>query len=83
MSQSVVREPPVFTVQNVHLSSVGVERTLAAGSQQLDCLLLAFARKLLNDLTVVNGSVADFKLRPHVLQLGAPFDEDVSSCAPQ
>ena len=80
MSQSV--ESPVFTVQNVHLSSIGVERTLAAGSDQLDQLLLAFARRLLNDLAQVNGAAPTFKLRPHVLQLGAPFDEDVSSCAP-
>lgn len=83
MSQEPSSETPLFVVQNVHLSSVNVSRTLAAGSSQLDSLLLSFAKRLLSDLMHPSGPSANFKLRPHVLQVGAPFDEDVQTAAPR
>lgn len=82
MSQVAEIEKPFFVVQNVHLSSVDVTQTLASGSDYLDQLLLSFAQSLLADLMGPSGIPANFKLRPHVLQIGAPFDEDVQSSSP-
>jgi len=83
MSQGPNVEIPTFVVQNVHLTSLNVSRTLASGVAQLDCLLLAFAKRLLNNLMRPCGSSESFKMRPHVVQIGAPFDEDVQSAAPE
>ena len=83
MSQVPCNEAPAFAVQNVHLSSLNVARTLAAGTDQLDSLLLSFAKRLLSDLMRPIGPGGNFKMRPHAIQIGAPFDEDVQSAAPE
>ena len=82
MSQSVREEKPTVIVENIHLSSTGVSKTLASGSELLDCLLLSFARRFLNDLLQPHGILSAAKFRPHILMIGAPFDEDVATSSP-
>ena len=82
MSQSVQEDKPTVIVENIHLSSTGVSKTLASGSEVLDCLLLSFAKQFLNDLLQPHGLAAEAVVRPHILQIGHPFDEDVATSSP-
>ena len=72
-------------VENVHLCSLKVTQPLTSGSAQLDQLLLWFAEKLLTDLFQPKACLPE-RLdlnRPHVLVIGFPYEEDVSSCTPR
>lgn len=82
MSQPLNDEKPTIIVENIHLSSTGVSKTLAGGSEVLDCLLLSFAKHLLNDLLQPEGLAAGKTVHPHILQIGHPFDEDVATSSP-
>ena len=82
MSQSICDVKPTIVVNEIHLSSTGVSKTLASGSEVLDCLLLSFAKQFLNDLLQPNGVINSVKVRPHILTIGSPFDEDVATSSP-
>ena len=77
-------KPITIKIGQVHLSSLGVSHDLKCGVNQLDPLLMNFANRLLADLILSkNSGVLEGPCRPHLISLGAPYDDDVSQSSPQ
>ena len=93
MSETVATGQLKIIVENIHMTSLGVNRDLISGATRADALLSEFSHRLLSDL--LQPRVPDWKassstsfrsgvsLAPHTVHIGYPFDDDLQSCCPE
>ena len=72
-------------IERVHLSSLGLVKTLNHGSKKLDQLLFSFANRLIADLIQPRptGWVNGGSDHPQLVIIGSPFDDDIACCCPK
>ena len=78
------RKPISIILGQVHLSTLGVSNNLHVGSKQLDEVLASFANRMLSDMILSKSErISEHQNRPHLVSVGAPFDDDVATSSPQ